>query len=66
MKVGDLVTFKNDRTVIGSIVKIGKRQEYTIKKPGPRYWRPVWVMWGFLDGGIEQEPARTLEVVDVK
>lgn len=63
MKIGDLVTFKNDRTVIGSIVKIGKLSDHVASGASRQ---PVWVMWGFLDGEIEREDVHALEIINVK
>lgn len=65
MQVGDFVTLKKDRTIVGCVVKIAK--EPRTRQAGGRSQRkhplPVWVAWAALDGEVQQEYRHTLEVV---
>ena len=66
MQVGDLVTLKKDRTIVGCVIKIAEecrpRQAGNREQPGRVL--PVWVAWAALDGEVQQEYKHTLEVVN--
>ena len=65
MQVGDFVTLKKDRTIVGCVVKIAKepRTRQAGKRGQGRRVLPVWVAWADLDGEAQQEYRHTLEVV---
>jgi len=65
VKVGDLVTLKKDRTIVGCVIKVAKqaRTRQVGKRGQGMRVLPVWVAWADLDGEAQQEYKHTLEVV---